>query len=177
LGKKSTDIPPSPSPDREKTEATHLLTSQLVLALQRIRPGGTMVILLHKADTWPSVLLMHMFATFADTVELFKPKAGHRTRSSFYLVAKGARPECEASVDAVRQWKGMWRVATFGVGGCGEDHDGSREGVLEGLGRGGEEKVQEVLREFGPTLVRMAENVFAIQAEALWKAPWMKNKV
>ncbi|KAL2183705.1 hypothetical protein L209DRAFT_572679 [Thermothelomyces heterothallicus CBS 203.75] len=45
--------------------------------------------LLYKADAWPSVLLMHTFATFTDDRELSKPRKGHRTRSSVYLVAKG----------------------------------------------------------------------------------------
>lgn len=134
-----------------------------------------MVILLHKADAWPSVLLMHTFATFTDNVELFKPLAGHRMRSSFYLVSKGVRPGREAAVEAVRRWKAKWSMATFGVGGGGED--GLGEGELEVLESGGEEKVKAVLQDFGPALVRMVEPVFAIQAEALKKAPWMKNKV
>jgi hypothetical protein len=108
-------------------------------------------------------------------VELFKPRAGHRVRSSFYLVAKGVRPGREAAVEAVRRWKGQWSVATFGVGG-GEDGLMGERG-LELLEGGEEEEVRTVLHEFGPALVRMVEPVFAIQAEALRNAPWMKNKV
>ncbi|KAK4039554.1 hypothetical protein C8A01DRAFT_16463 [Parachaetomium inaequale] len=162
---------------RQKTEATRLLTTQLVLALQRIRPGGTIVILLHKADAWPSVQLMHTFAAFADGVELFKPRAGHRVRSSFYLVAKGVRPWREAAVEAVRRWKVQWSVATFGVQGGRGDERLSGEEELELLEGGEEEEVRAVLRKFGPALVRMVEPVFAIQAEALRNAPWMKNMV
>ncbi|KAK4155265.1 hypothetical protein C8A00DRAFT_13671 [Chaetomidium leptoderma] len=165
---------------REKSEASRLLTTQLVLGLQRIRSGGTMVILLHKADAWPSVLLMRTFATFSDHVELFKPQTAHRMRSSFYLVAKGVRPGREAAAEAVRRWKAKWSMATFGVGGGGGgeiEEDGLGEGEVDVLESGGEEKVRAVLQEFGPALVRMVEPVFAIQAEALKKAPWMKNTV
>ncbi|KAK4101566.1 hypothetical protein N658DRAFT_48164 [Parathielavia hyrcaniae] len=170
---------------RETNEATRLLTAQLVLALQRIRPGGTMVMLLHKADAWQNVLLMHTLTALASTVQLFKPLAGHRLRSSFYLVAKGVRPDCDAAAEAVRQWKAKWSLATFGVGlgaavsgggGCeDEDEDGVGGTEVEVLKSGAEEKVRAVLREFGPALARMAEPVFAIQAEALKKAPWMKD--
>ncbi|KAK4128084.1 hypothetical protein N657DRAFT_2583 [Parathielavia appendiculata] len=163
---------------REKCEATRLVTAQLVLALQRIRSGGTMVILLHKADAWPSVLLMHTFDSFAERVELSKPQAGHKIRSSFYMVAKGVRPDCEAAVEAVRQWKAEWSLATFGLGavtGDCQEEDGLGEAELEVLGSGREEKVRAVLQEFGPTLLRLAEPVFAVQVEALKKAPWMKN--
>ncbi|KAK3900374.1 hypothetical protein C8A05DRAFT_36003 [Staphylotrichum tortipilum] len=158
---------------RENFEASRLLTSQLVLALQRIRSGGTMVILLHKADAWASVLLMYTFATFSDHLRLFKPQNAHRMRSSFYLVATGVRQGCEAAVEAVRQWKAKWRMATFGVGDGGEE--GLGEGELEVLESGGEEKAKAVLQEIGPALVRMAEPVFAIQAEALRNASWMKS--
>ena len=58
--------------DREPFEASRLLMAQLVLGLQRVRSGGTMVVLLHKADAWKSVLLMHTFAAFVDDLELFK---------------------------------------------------------------------------------------------------------
>lgn len=159
--------------DRERCEASRLLTSQLVLALQRIRSGGTMVILLHKADRWQNVLLMYTFTTFADYVTLFKPPTAHRTRSSFYLVAKGVRPEREAALEAVRQWKAKWSMVTFRQSGDGEDERGEVE--LEVLGSGGEEKVNGVLQEFGPDLVKMVEPVFRIQAEALRNASWMKN--
>jgi len=154
--------------DREQFEATRLLTSQLVLGLQRIRPGGTMVILMHKADAWPSVLLMRDFVGFTDKLVLFKPTSGHKTRSSFYLVAKGVQPQHEAALQATGRWKAKWRMATFGLG-SGDAFEG------EVLSNGEEAGVRAVLDEFGPTLVAMAESVFAVQAEALRKAPWMKE--
>jgi hypothetical protein len=129
--------------------------------------------LLHKADAWPSVLLMHTFATFSESVELFKPLTGHKTRSSFYMVVKGVRPGSEAALEAVRRWKMKWSMSTFGVGDGGDGEPGEEE--LEVLESGGEEKVKAVLEEFGPALVRMVEPVFAVQAKALEKAPWMKG--
>jgi hypothetical protein len=133
-----------------------------------------MVFLLHKANAWRSVLLTLTFSTFANGMELFESRAGHRTRSSFYFVAKGVRPECEEAIEAVQEWKARWRMATFGVGGSQDVLD---EGGLEVLGTGRENKVNAVLQESGPTLVRMVEPVFGIQAEALKKAPWMMKKV
>lgn len=131
-----------------------------------------MVVLLHRADKWSSVLLMATFAAFSDSVVLVKPERAHRTRSSFYLVAKGVRPEREAAAEAVRAWKAKWSLSTFQLG---DGTEGLDEAELEVLGSGGEEKVGEVLRDFGPELMRMAEPVFAIQAEALRAEPWMKS--
>ena len=162
-----------PDPDRERSEASRLLNTQLVLALQRIRSGGTIVMLLHKADAWPCVLLMHTFSTFADDVELFKLRTAHKMRSSFYMVAKGVRPGRETALEAVRRWKMKWSMATFGVPDDGDGGPGEEE--LDVLESGGEERVKAVLQEFGPALVRMVGPIFAIQAEALKTAPWMKG--
>lgn len=158
--------------DRANNEAIRLATSQLVLGLQRTRSGGNMVILLHKADAWHNVLLMHMFTAFSDTVQLFKPQAGHRMRSSFYLVAKGVRPEHEAAVEAVRRWKGDWAKATFWMDG-GDDDKVWDERELDELRSARATEAKAVLEEFGPTLLAMVEPVFAVQAEALREAPWM----
>ncbi len=158
--------------DRESGEATRLVTSQLVLGLQRIRSGGTMVVLLHRADAWASVLVISMFVAFVDKVELVKPKMAHRKRSTFYLVAKGVSPEHEAAIEAVSRWKEQWSLSTFGLGDVKNVLGGAE---LEMIWSGGEEKIREVLCEFGPESVRMAEPVFAIQTEALRRAPWMKT--
>ena len=132
-----------------------------------------MVIFLHKADAWPSVLLTHTLARMAETVVLCKPQTAHKKQSSFYLVARGVRPECDAARAAVAGWKAKWGLATFGVGDGGGPLG---EVEKEVLGSGEEEKVRDLLREFGPDLVRMVEPVFAVQAEALRTAPWMKKK-
>lgn len=152
---------------RAKCEATRLLTSQLVLALQRIRPGGTLVLLLHRLDSWPSVALLHTFAAFAN-VTLFKPRQRHAMRTSFYLVAKNVRPEGVAAREAVAVWQEQWKAATFSF---------EEEGRpwLELLEAASEATVKAVLDEVGPMLIEMGEEVFAIQAGALRNASFMKN--
>jgi hypothetical protein len=71
---------------REQVEAKRLLTSQLVLALQRIKHCGKLVLLLHKVEALHTVLLLHTLSKFS-LIQLFKPKKKHATRSSFYVVA------------------------------------------------------------------------------------------
>ena len=149
---------------REKCEALRLLTSQLVLALQRVRPGGTVVILLHRLDSWRSVALLHRFAAFA-RIRLFKPRHGHTMRTSFYLVAQNVQPRCAAAQRAVGAWKEQWKAATFGGDGGGDEAPDTASGDM----------VNSVLEDFGSRLIRMAAPVFAIQAEALRNAPFMKG--
>ena len=88
---------------RNHHEGTRLLTSQLVLALERIRPGGTMVVVLHRADTWANVALFHLFSKFSNVgkMQLFKPKRAHARKGSFYMVVRGVQPRDMAAVEAV----------------------------------------------------------------------------
>ena len=57
--------------ERERHEPRRLTCSQMILALQRIREGGTLIMLLHKAEAWNTMQILHTFSGFAD-VELFK---------------------------------------------------------------------------------------------------------
>ena len=141
---------------REQHEARRLTTSQLILALQRIRPGGTMVVLLHKADSWVAVELMYHFNQFS-SIQLFKPKQKHALRSSFYLIAKNVRPDADGARTAVESWKRSWWSATFG----GENGTGEFEV------KASTDYVQTVLDDFGGKLVELGRPVWQIQANAL----------
>jgi hypothetical protein len=51
---------------RKRTEQTRLTNAQLVLGLQRIKAGGTLIMLLHKAYKWRCVKLLKTFSHFSD---------------------------------------------------------------------------------------------------------------
>ncbi|KAK0636013.1 hypothetical protein B0T17DRAFT_517872 [Bombardia bombarda] len=146
-------------------EVPRLTTSQLVLALQRIRDGGTLIMLMHRANSWQTVSILHALNSFA-SIRLFKPTLGHKTRSSFYLVAQNVRPRSAAAVKAVQKWKKQWKAATFRDG-PGESKDG------EALGDASKEEVVAALDEFGPKLINLAEPVFKLHVEGLSHASFM----
>lgn len=108
---------------RDSCEATRLTNAQWILGLQRIKPGGTLIILLHKLDTFHSMMLVRSFCAFA-TVELFKPKRSDALRSSFYMVAKDVQPHSADAEVALTRYKSFWYNATFRRGaGSGEAAD------------------------------------------------------
>lgn len=147
--------------EKREIEKYRLLTVQLALGLQHVKPGGTMVVLLHKADVWDSVLIMSRFHTFSN-LRLFKPQTAHKTRSSFYMVASNIQkdlPEVEA---AINDWKRLWSLATF---------SGEQEFIQALLPN--EEDVVRVLDEFGPWLVSLGTDIWATQAVALSKASYI----
>ncbi|KAK1974206.1 hypothetical protein LZ30DRAFT_775460 [Colletotrichum cereale] len=149
---------------REKREARRLTLTQLALGLQHTRPGGTMVVLLHKLEAWDTVLLLYTFRAFS-TVTLFKPTTSHAKRSSFYMVARNIQSQQAEATRAVERWKTIWKAATL-------KNDEEYWTAL----RQGEPSVEKVLGEFGPELVEMGKVIWDTQAKALAEAPFIKGK-
>jgi hypothetical protein len=63
-----------------------LATSQLVFALQRLRNQGSLVLVMHKPESFNTAKVIRTF-TKCSTVRLFKLKTKHINKSSFYIVA------------------------------------------------------------------------------------------
>jgi hypothetical protein len=133
---------------RQGFERTRLTTSQLILAMQRILPGGTMVVLLRRPDTWDVLHLLHRFNSFAD-IQLFKPCRKYAVRSIFYLVAKNVQPDLESANMALEEWKKSLYCTTFG-GDKGTGEMGPEMDI---------ETAKITLDEFGPTLIRLANPI------------------
>ena len=149
---------------REKQEALRLTVSQLILALQRIRLNGTLVMLLHKIESWDTTELLYNFSRFS-SIELFKPKRLHAIRSSFYLVAKNVQPNCDAVKEVIKIWKQAWWRATFG----GQNGTGEAKMLPD------EGNVQMILDEFGNRLLELGRPIWDIQANALSKADFVQT--
>lgn len=151
------------SEHRREFERTRLTTSQLILAMQRIIPGGTMAILLRRPDAWDVAHLLYQFNSFAN-IQLFKPYKKHAIRSTFYLVAKNVQPDAESAKAALEGWKKSWSSATFGGDeGTGEKYPEMDVGAMK-----------KMLDEFGPKLIELAIPVWKIQAGALEKQGFTK---
>ncbi|QPH17620.1 hypothetical protein C2857_002489 [Epichloe festucae Fl1] len=149
---------------RERTEAARLMAVQLALGLEHLRPGGTMVVLLHKLDAWRTAKLLWDFQKFS-SVKLLKPTAGHTKRSSFYMVAAGVQSQHRLAVEAIGRWKAVWEVATFG-----SEEDYAR------LMMDTEADVDEMLNDFGPRLIEWGRSIWNTQADALSKASFIRGQ-
>ncbi|KAI0397462.1 hypothetical protein F5Y17DRAFT_373599 [Xylariaceae sp. FL0594] len=177
---------------RERREAQRLGLAQLAIGLSHIRPGGKMLVLMHKVESWKCVIILYTLSKFAD-IELYKPRGGHAKRGSFYLVAKNVRPESSEAVTAVEGWKKLWRLATFGDPGSergrgdeGEDRKKNAGGEDEEEGEGDEfsrlaremaPDANDLLNEFGETLIELGRPIWRTQADALRKTPFVRDAV
>ncbi|KAI3326577.1 hypothetical protein HD806DRAFT_411212 [Xylariaceae sp. AK1471] len=137
--------------------------TQLVIALEHVKPGGTILALIHKVESWKCVLLLHTFCKFS-SVQVFKPKRGRAKRLSCYLVASNIQPRHEDAIQAIQTWKQLWKTATF-----------ETEEEYKQLVRSFEPNVEEILDDFGPMLVKLGRAAWETQAAALAKAPFVRN--
>lgn len=148
---------------RERTEASRLCLTQLTLALNHLKPGGTMIVLLHKVEAPATVQLLHTFDKFA-SVQLFKHMKFHAKRSSFYMLASNIRADSEDAKMAVERWRYQWKIATFGT--FNDYCEAFRMDFLN---------VEVILEEFGPRLIEIGREIWNIQANALENAPFMRQ--
>lgn len=148
-------------------ESRRLLLTQLSLGLEHLWPGGTMIVLLHQVERVNTIRLLRDFTSFASIV-LYKHRNIHAKRSSFYMIATEVRSADQEALQAVQEWKRDWKISTLGTDEEWQDEYARAAGF-------GDLGVEGLLDDFGPTLVRLGEKMWKIQADALRKAPFMKK--
>jgi 23S rRNA U2552 (ribose-2'-O)-methylase RlmE/FtsJ len=146
--------------DREPYEATRLNSAQLLIAMAHMKPGGTLVMLLHKVESWNSLKLLQAFGQFS-RIQLFKPTTSHVSRSSFYLIAQDIKPDHENALVAREGWLQDWKDAIF---------HRKRE-VLPT-----DEELMDLLREFGGRTIELAEPMWKRQKEGIKSSRWFKKQ-
>lgn len=149
-------------------EQHRLMASQLALSLSRVKPGGRMIVLMHKPETWNSLVLFYTFSKFAK-IQLFKPsqkdhRAPHQYKSSFYMLAQNIQSQSDAARAAVKQWTQEWKAATFGT------YEEYEKVVLEQP-----LCTEQVLREFGEEWIRMSMQVWEAQCAGLKAKSFTKD--
>ena len=140
-----------------KDEAPRLSSAQIIIALQRIKQGGTMVMLLHQAYGPHTVRLLEAFSHFSQ-ISLFKPTVSHKNRSSFYLVAKNLDPKNERAYHLLQDLRRTWRMYTvqnFGVDITEDDIGGDQKSL------------EHIMESFGETLISLAEPIWELQTTAM----------
>lgn len=144
-----------------------LTYSQLYIGLKRVAPGGTMIILLHRSSRVRIFRLIRMFRQFSD-VQIFKPAKSHAIKSSFYLVAKKIQSESASCLEAMSLFKTVWERATLKT-------ESPSSALLYRDFALIEKSLQPELEEFGNEFIKLVRHTWKIQADALEKAPFIKD--
>ena len=156
---------------RRQVEATRLRISQLILAMQRIETGGTLIMLLHVSEAYETIKILHLFDNIAE-LQLFKSTSFHMKRGSFYLIAKNVQPGYPEAVAAVHEWKKVWKELTFPT--LDENGQAKPPMVTNESERAGQ--VSDLLETFGERIIELGEPLWQIQKEGLATARWTKQK-
>ncbi|KAJ5646403.1 hypothetical protein N7490_002775 [Penicillium lividum] len=156
-------ILPSPIAGKEEMDqARRLSDAQIIMALQRIKPAGTLVMLLHHSYSPRVLRLLEAFYNFSQ-VTIFKPPKVHAKRTSFYLVAKNVEPQHERVRRLIREMRYSWRLLTTYIFGVKIPEIPNEENDTE-------EAIEVILQSFGTTFVALAEPAWKIQTEAMESA-------
>ena len=150
------------------TEVSRLTCSQLIIAMQRIKTGGTLILLLHGADLYHNVKLIRFFDKIS-LLQLFKPVKVHAKKSSFYLVAKDMQPGRTVARATVFKWKQIWKDATFPSPAAPKGEETHAQDEAEALLKQAEREKDsdELIESFGERLIELAEPLWEIQKKAL----------
>ena len=149
----------------EPHKRLRLATSQLVFALQRLRNQGSLVLVMHKPESFDTAEIIRTF-TKCSSVRLFKSKTKHAITSSFYMVAREVDTQSEEMQSAIVKWKKQWENAM-----CQSIE------ALPTCPRAFEDQVREMLAEFGPQLIDLATPLWKIQADALRASSFLKESI
>lgn len=155
---------------RRPVEAIRLKVSQLILALQRIESGGTLIVLLHHLEIYETIKTLSVFDKIAQ-IQLFKPVTAHKMKASFYLIAKNVQPEHPKAVIAINEWKKTWKELTFPT----LDRDGQGDPPQIASEIELQEEVSNLLELFGERIIELGEPIWQIQKDALATAKWRRQ--
>lgn len=80
------------------------------------------------------------------------------------MVATNVESQHPEAVEAVKRLKESWRIATFG-----SDEEYGKMALDK------DPSVEKLVEDFGPELMKLGKAIWKRQANALAKAPFMKN--
>lgn len=83
------------------------------------------------------------------------------------MAATNVEPQVPESEQAIEGWKMQWRYVTLDDTGSAASEESTDVGL---------DVVRLALEGFGERLMSMSRPVFKVQANALRKAPWARNK-
>ncbi|KAI9039333.1 uncharacterized protein KD926_009476 [Aspergillus affinis] len=149
-------------------EAIRLSLSQLVFALDRLKPGGSLVLLLDRIDAWHTVCILHALSRFSE-IQVYKHPEIHATKSSFYLVAKNVNLDHEDFKHAINNWRDLWTYIGF------EDTVDAQRMTWRCDKIDQEKNFKSDFEQFGPRFLELARPVWKIQATAMRRASFNQS--
>ncbi|TBU61527.1 hypothetical protein BD310DRAFT_813138 [Dichomitus squalens] len=155
-------------PSADDLESAHhsyrgrLIISQLIIALEAVRPGGTIVMRLSHIESFPATPILYLLDMLSDTLVVHKPRSMHAYRATFYVVAKGVAPARVAGQQA-HYLAGLRRLwAELSCGGSSGRGRQMVHGDLDFI-----VTTSQILDSYVDRLVELGREVWQTQLDAL----------
>ncbi|CAK5280321.1 unnamed protein product [Mycena citricolor] len=102
--------------DPKSNISDRFFVSELIIGLQAIKKGGTLVVRLIDPESVETAKLLHMFDLLASSLDTFKPRTMHVARSTFYAVIKGVGegPKGGSLPHFINKLKELWVDLSLG---------------------------------------------------------------
>ena len=140
------------SMEKYARETMRLEYSQLILAMQRIKPKGTIAMLMRNVEDIRTIYMLHDLVKFS-LVQTFKPVSHHQNRGTFYMVAKEVDPVHPAAIEALRRWKREWAAVTVP-----ESIPGTPQCLITKPA-----EMQKIITNFGDRLLKLGAQPWSVQ--------------
>ena len=147
---------------RRPVEIIRQTVSQLILAMQRIKSGGTLIMNFSRLSSCNTIKIVSIFDRAAK-IQVFKPVSAHTKNGTFYLIAKEVQPGHPEVVAALKEWKKIWKALTFPV--IDEDENEDTKELINEPELA--EEVLGLLDRFADRVIELGEPIWQIQKEAL----------
>lgn len=141
-------------------EKIRIRAAQIVMALQRVKVGGNMLILLQHGETPDSIDIIRDISDISGEIEFWKPKNTWAVKSTFYLIARNVNPTTLMAQSIIKKYQALWQLATL-------------HGVAP---QKTEKEVEVIMKAFGERLVKMSETIWKIQLDALEKSSFIRGE-
>lgn len=153
-------------------DTDRLLVSQIIIGLQSVMSGGTIIIKLRHPESYSTAAMLYMLDQISTSLELVKPLTMHGNRGTFYAIAKGVgiSDNWEKKEEYLYQFRRLWYEITFG-GPNGQGRfllaDGEKD--LNFIA-----SYDQLRTGYTERLAELSKDVWRIQAEAL--DHWFRRK-
>lgn len=139
-------------------EPLRLILSQLIMALNSVKEGGTLVIKMHNLDEWETVDLVYNLSRFS-LIQAFKPERIHGHKGSFYLICKEVKRVPALQELQARFIKEWWTLCF---------------GTLEHKPVAKADAV-ELMATWGCYLMDLGKSLWDIQKQSLMRKDWVRS--
>jgi hypothetical protein len=140
-----------------------LAVSQIILALQAVKVGGTVVVKFSRPELHYTARILYLLDYLSERLSTCKPRSIHASRGTFYGVAQGIGGGVDAGkLPAILEsFKKLWVELTYGGEGLGRHiQDVDLDFIIS---------VDDLTETYLDRLIELGRDVWEVQAYALTK--------